>query len=61
MAKNSRLSESEVARAAIRLAMEGKIGPDGDDRTKHVGFYLFGKGLSQLEGLAGVKLFFLDF
>ena len=58
IAKSSRLSESEVAREAIRLATEGGGRGDGDDRTNHVGFYLVDKGLAELEGLAGVRAVF---
>ena len=58
IAKCSRLSENEVAREAIRLAREGRGRGDGEDRTKHVGFYLIDKGLAELEGIAGVRLSF---
>ena len=60
IAKSSRLSEPEVARAAIRLAGESKGRIDGDDRTNHVGFYLIDKGWTQLEGRAGVRLSFTE-
>jgi cyclic beta-1,2-glucan synthetase len=50
IAKSSRHSESQVARQAIQLAKEGAARNGGDDRTAHVGFYLIGKGLAQLEG-----------
>ncbi len=56
IAKNSQLTENEVARAAIRLAEEGRCRVDDDDRAKHVGFYLLDKGLVQLEGFAGARL-----
>src|SRR5450759_1957691 len=57
IAKASRLSESEVARKAIQLAHEGAARKDGDDhRAAHVGFYLIGKGLPQLERMAEVRL-----
>jgi cyclic beta-1,2-glucan synthetase len=56
IAKSSRLTENEVARGAIRLAGEGKRRADGDDRERHVGFYLMDKGLGRLEGLAGAQL-----
>ena len=49
IAKSSPLSESEVAREAIRLAQEGGGQEGGDDRTAHVGFYLIDEGLPQLE------------
>ncbi|RJQ50865.1 MAG: cyclic beta 1-2 glucan synthetase, partial [Nitrospiraceae bacterium] len=60
IAKNSRLSESEVATEAIRLARENAVSKDNnqgfDNRLPHVGFYLIDKGLSQLEKLAEVRL-----
>jgi len=56
IAKSSRLSEYEVARAAIRLAEEGEDRIGGDDQENHVGFYLTDKGLDLLEGLAEVRL-----
>ncbi len=56
IAKNSRLSEAEVARQAIQLAHEGATGKGGDDRTAHVGFYLIDEGLPQLERLARARL-----
>jgi cyclic beta-1,2-glucan synthetase len=59
MAKRGRLSEGEVAAAAVRLAHENtdKNGTRGrDDREAHVGYYLIDKGLSQLEELADVRL-----
>ena len=46
-AKKSRLSESEVAAEAIRLAHENAV---------HVGYYLIDKGRQQLEQLAEVRL-----
>jgi cyclic beta-1,2-glucan glucanotransferase len=46
-AKKSRLSESEVAAEAIRLAHES---------AAHVGYYLIGKGMAQLEQLIEVRL-----
>ena len=55
IAKSSRLSESEVAREAIRLAREGADRKDGDDRAAHVGFYLIDKGRAQLERIAAVR------
>ncbi len=60
IAKNSRLSESEVAAEAIRFARENAASKDNnqcfDDRSSHVGFYLIDKGLAQLEQLAEVRL-----
>ncbi len=59
IAKSGRLSEAEVASAAVRLARESAARGDGnrdhDDRAAHVGFYLIDKGLAQLERLAGVR------
>ncbi len=59
IAKGGRLSESEVAAAAIRLARQSASGGDGapgdDRRAAHVGYYLVDQGVSQLEMLAGVR------
>jgi cyclic beta-1,2-glucan synthetase len=55
-ARNSRLSEEDVARAAIGLAHAGAAGMGDDPRTGHVGFYLVDKGLPQLERAAEVRL-----
>jgi len=55
VAKSSRRSESEVAREAIRLARDAAAKDDRDDRAAHVGFYLIGRGLPQLERTAGVR------
>jgi cellobiose phosphorylase len=54
IAKNSRLSEGEVARKAIHLSGEDASGRGRDDRAAHVGFYLIDKGLPQLERTAAV-------
>ncbi|MEK7796504.1 MAG: cyclic beta 1-2 glucan synthetase, partial [Pseudomonadota bacterium] len=56
IAKQSRLSEGEVAERAIRLAHEGAARQGGDDRTAHVGFYLIDKGLRELERTAEARL-----
>ncbi|TQC98227.1 cyclic beta 1-2 glucan synthetase [Moraxellaceae bacterium AER2_44_116] len=53
IAKYSLLSESEVARTAINLALPHA---SGDDPAAHVGFYLIGEGLAQLETLAAMRL-----
>lgn len=58
IAKRGPLSEDEVARAAIRLAGEGRGHANGDGRENHVGFYLIDKGLGELEGSAGARLSF---
>ncbi len=60
IAKKSRLSESEVAREAIRLAENAAALKNGDDRVAHVGFYLIDKGLANLERLAEVRLSVLE-
>ncbi len=51
IARRSRLSESEVAHAAIQLAQAAAASKpqDGGDHSAHVGFYLVAQGLSQLE------------
>jgi cyclic beta-1,2-glucan synthetase len=41
---------------AIRLAHAGAARKGGDDRTAHVGFYLIGEGLAQLERMVKVRL-----
>ncbi len=56
MARNSRLSEREVARHAIHLAQQGAGRNGGDDLEAHVGFYLIDKGVPQLERTAEVRL-----
>ena len=55
IAKSSQRSESEVARQAIQLALEGAARKGGDDRSAHVGFYLIDEGLRQLEGAVQVR------
>ena len=49
VAKKSNFSEIEVAQKAIDLAKKGAEVYGHNDRKAHVGFYLIGKGLSQLE------------
>ena len=62
LAHGTRLTEGEVARRAIDLARAGSARDrgvaeaSGDDRVAHVGFYLIGKGLPQLERSAQVRL-----
>lgn len=55
IAKKSRLTESEVAQKAVDLSEEQKEKRDNIDRRKHVGYYLLGKGLPELEQAAGLK------
>jgi hypothetical protein len=56
IAKKSRLSESEVARAAISLARKCSAKNGRYDCAAHVGFYLIDKGLPELEQLMKVRL-----
>nr|WP_211335194.1 glucoamylase family protein [Thiocapsa rosea] len=61
VAKNSPLSEAEVARRAVELARQGAIGnDDGGARAGHVGFYLIDRGLPQLERRAQACLCTLE-
>ena len=55
VAKKSDFSEIEVARKSIELAKKGAELNGKKDRTAHVGYWLIGKGLSQLEDLIKVK------
>ncbi len=56
IAKNGTLTENEVARAAIRLAGKDEVRTGSGGREHHVGFYLMDKGVSLLEGSAGMRL-----
>ncbi|MGN8200087.1 GH36-type glycosyl hydrolase domain-containing protein [Salinisphaera sp. RV14] len=49
LAKRSDLSESEVARSAIRLAENAGNGANHDAPIRHIGFYLVDAGIDQLE------------
>ncbi len=60
IARKSPLSEEEVARRAIQLAHDGADSNGGEDRLTHVGFYLIGKGLPQLERLTEMHLSHVD-
>jgi cyclic beta-1,2-glucan synthetase len=55
IAKKCSFSEIEVARKSIELAIKGAELNGQEDRTAHVGFYLIGKGLPQLEHLTKTK------
>ncbi len=55
LAKNSPLSEVEVARRAIQLAHESASRSDADPRATHVGFYLIDAGRPLLERAVGVR------
>ncbi len=52
-AKHSRLPESEIALAALRLASDAAAA-GSEARTKHVGYYLVGDGLAELERAARI-------
>ena len=52
IAKNSPLSEGEIARRAIQLALDAAIRKGGNHREAHVGFYLIDKGLPEFERAA---------
>ena len=55
IAKNSPLSEGEIARKAIQLALDVAVRKGSDHREAHVGFYLIDKGLPELERAANVR------
>jgi cyclic beta-1,2-glucan synthetase len=55
IAKKCNFSEIEVAYKSIELAKKGAELNGPADRTAHVGFYLIGKGLPQLEHLTKIK------
>lgn len=56
IAKNSKLSEYEVARAAINLAKKSGINEPASKRKTHVGYYLVDKGVHLTEYVAHVNL-----
>jgi cyclic beta-1,2-glucan synthetase len=60
IARGSQLSENEVAQVAIRLAVEGGSSAGGDDRAKHVGYYLIDKGFDRFRKLTGARLSFSE-
>ena len=55
IAKNSPLSEEEVAQNAIQLAEGHALNKSCEDRKAHVGFYLIDNGLKRLEELVKRK------
>ena len=55
MAKKCDFSEIEVARKSIELAKSGAELNGKEDRTAHVGYYLIGKGQTQLGNLIKLK------
>ncbi|MFZ6766362.1 GH36-type glycosyl hydrolase domain-containing protein [Undibacterium sp. Di26W] len=56
IAKRSTLSESEIASNAIRYAHEYAVKKGSADRSAHVGYFLIGKGLAELERSAAIHL-----
>jgi cyclic beta-1,2-glucan synthetase len=60
MARKGRLSEPEVAQAALGLATQAAAASI-DERAAHVGYYLIDAGLPQLEGAAHVHFSLLRY
>lgn len=59
IAKYSKRSEYEIARAALQLSRKYASEHPGEKRKSHVGFYLNGKGLRELESYVNFKPPFL--
>ena len=55
LARQSQLSETEMAQKAVELAEESARQKGREDRTAHVGFYLIDKGRPLLERAAKVR------
>jgi cyclic beta-1,2-glucan synthetase len=55
-ARYSDLSEAEIAAQAIQLAGEAAAEQNDDARATHVGFYLSGNGLKQLEQRVRIRI-----
>jgi cellobiose phosphorylase len=55
IAKKCNFSETDIARKCIDLAQKGAESNGLTDRRAHVGYYLIGKGLPQLEYLTNPK------
>ena len=56
IAKYSGRAEFAVAREAIDLTQESAAGKGAGERAAHVGFYLIGEGVGQLERAVGARL-----
>jgi cellobiose phosphorylase len=56
LAKNSSLSEGDIARQAILLAQDRATKEGNDHRAAHVGFYLVDKGKLQLERALALRM-----
>ncbi len=55
IAKHSPCSEVEVAQAAVHLAQAAAAATPANEHAAHVGFYLVGNGLPQLERMARMR------
>ena len=55
IANHSRLTEREVACHAVRLATQPRTSTTDHERKTHVGYFLIGEGLPQLEQAAGMR------
>jgi len=55
IARRSGLAEEQVARQCVQLALQAAAGAGGDCRAAHVGCYLVGEGLPQLEAAARMR------
>ena len=55
LGRRSRFSEVEIARQAVEFAEEARGRGGSDERASHVGYYLIGKGLPELERMAGLR------
>ncbi len=58
LARNSTLSETEVAQVAIDLAKQSYLDNETDKKRAHVGYYLRDEGIEQTEKVAKVHLSF---
>jgi len=56
IAKQSKVSENDVARIALNLAQESFAKNKEDNRKAHVGYYLLGKGVVLTRKLANARL-----
>ncbi|HLO83190.1 MAG TPA: glycosyltransferase family 2 protein, partial [Chitinophagaceae bacterium] len=56
IARYSDLSEQEVAKLAVHLAKNAAVKEGESERKAHVGYYLVGKGTSQIEKTAKISL-----
>ena len=56
LAKYSKMSEADIARAAIELAQRNSTSAKPESHKNHVGYFLIDDGLTQLETAAAVRL-----